>query len=214
MQMSDALLADRTLSTTEKTSLWALPITAGARLTLQFLCEGHEQDLAAWDQGTLERPPFVSYTYEALQIALRRCRRQIAKDLKQLQTISVIRRARRDGQRGWELHGCGQVHKNVYPGALAWTRTTGEAQRPEVGRVVRARQGRYVAAVERMGNAEMHLVAPDGARRKSALGVNGRHITSGPYKLTEFLLRPPAEMTLLQALQQFVREVPDAGRKA
>lgn len=196
------------------TRLYALPVTAGARLTLRLMCEGHEQDIEGWEGGTRTQPPFAGYTYESLCSALRRCRRQVADDLRQLQVVGVIRRARRDGRRGWELLGCTAADKKVHSAALPWSRTTGETQRPEVGRIVRARQGRYLAAVESVGQLEMRLVAPDGARRKAALGSNGRHISSGPYKLTEFLLRPPAEMTLLQALQQFVREVADAGRQA
>lgn len=199
-------------------SLIRLTDSEGAR-TLQALY-GEVSDpgaVIAWESGKATEPPFVRDPgYAALQVVVRRSRTRVAEDLRRLRALGAIRRAERGGWRGWELLGGRQSQERddrVPPaGPTPWSKTSHEAHRPEVGRVVRARQGRYIAAVERVGQLEMHLVAPDGTRRKAGLGQNGRHISSGPYKLTEYVLRPPAEMTLLQCLQRFVKEVVNASR--
>lgn len=191
--------------------VFGLPVAEGTRLTLCVLyADADPKAVRAWAKGKAGEPPFVwrAASHKELQRLTRRSKTSVADDLKLLKQLGEIRRGERDGRQGWELLGgrddAGHPVSDARPaGIVEQTRD----RRLEVGRVVTMRQANgYIAAVERVEKGEMHLIGLDGTRRKVGLGQNGRHLTTGPYKLTEYFLRPLSGQTMQQALLQFVKE--------
>lgn len=91
-------------------ALYRLPLPEGTRLTLCVLYDSDDIPpgaVHAWEEGRVAEPPFVWSVagYQPLQDITGRSRSRIAEDLRQLADLGVIRRATREGRRGWDLLG-------------------------------------------------------------------------------------------------------------